>query len=66
MKVDANQEGIGLGLTICKAIIAQNDGEIEVFSEGSGLGSIFAFSMKMESIPFDEIDKSSLLNEIEI
>ena len=60
-----NQEGIGIGLTICKAIIFQNEGQIEAFSQGPDCGSVFAFSMKMESIPCDELEVISFDETIE-
>ena len=42
-----NQEGIGMGLTICQAIIRNCNGHISCFSEGENKGSTFSFSMKM-------------------
>ena len=45
-----NSGGIGLGLTICKQIIEQAEGKIEVASEGKDKGSLFVFSMKMEAV----------------
>lgn len=50
---DVNQEGIGLGLTICKELCSKNGGEIAVESAGEGKGSTFAFSMKMSVVPDD-------------
>ena len=50
-----NVEGIGLGLTICEAIIRANNGEIKVHSEGIDSGTVVMFSMKMTSIPSDEL-----------
>jgi len=46
---DVNQEGIGLGLTICKELCSKNGGEISVDSLGEGMGSTFNFTMKMLS-----------------
>ena len=40
-----NAEGIGLGLTICEAIIRVNNGEIEVTSDGIDQGTLVKFSM---------------------
>ena len=45
-----NSEGIGLGLTIVKEIVALNEGSIDVFSEGEGKGSEFIFTMKMQAV----------------
>ena len=41
------QQGIGLGLRVVKAIVEVSGGSIAADSEGIGLGSVFAFSMKM-------------------
>lgn len=38
-----NKDGIGLGLTICKALVTQNGGKIKVHSAGVGLGTTFEF-----------------------
>ena len=43
-----NSEGIGLGLNIVSKIIELAGGDIEVFSNGVGQGSLFCFSMAME------------------
>ena len=42
-----NNEGIGLGLLICKNLVEQNGGKINVHSLGANMGSTFSFSMKM-------------------
>ena len=42
-----NAEGIGLGLTICKKIVENSGGKIDVYSAGEGQGSVFMFSMNM-------------------
>ncbi len=41
-----NSEGIGLGLTIVKAIVEKADGSVVALSDGLGEGSTFCFSMK--------------------
>ena len=45
---EINSDGIGLGLMISKALVDRNGGELQIHSDGIDLGSIFAFSMKME------------------
>lgn len=47
-KVTSNEDGVGLGLTISKAIINQFKGEIWVESE-PGQGSIFYFNIPLKS-----------------
>ena len=49
-----NQEGIGLGLMICKNLVEQNGGKISAHSEGINKGSTFAFSMQMDMISTSE------------
>ena len=41
-----NIHGIGLGLTICKKIVEQFDGEID-FVTDEGVGSTFKFTLKL-------------------
>ena len=43
-----NNEGIGMGLMICKNLVKMNRGTIEVHSDGENQGSVFSFSMKMK------------------
>ena len=38
-----NRDGIGLGLTICEALVTQNGGKIQVQSGGLGKGTTFEF-----------------------
>jgi hypothetical protein len=45
-----NSDGLGLGLTIVKQILEQNNGQIEVVSDGVGKGSCFLFSMQMDAL----------------
>ena len=45
-----NSEGIGLGLTIVKAIALLSGGSIDVFSEGVDKGSCFTLRMKMSQV----------------
>ena len=45
-----NSGGIGLGLTICKQIVNQGGGKIEVKSLGKNEGSLFKFNMLMEAV----------------
>ena len=42
--------GTGLGLTICSQLIRLMDGTIEVESEGSGMGSTFAFVLPFQLV----------------
>ena len=44
---DVNEEGIGMGLTICKRIVDHCGGDISCKSKGANLGSTFTFSMRM-------------------
>ena len=45
---DVNVEGSGMGLVICKKLINVNNGEIEIDSEGKGLGCTVRFTMRMQ------------------
>lgn len=61
-----NQEGVGMGLAICKRIVQQSGGFIDVYSEGEGHGSTFVFGIKMQAITTNELDQqesSQLLSE---
>ena len=42
----ADTEGMGIGLYMSKEIIARHGGRIWAYSQGSGKGSIFSFSLK--------------------
>ena len=42
--------GFGLGLTIVKKIVELGGGTVSVHSDGIGLGSLFAFDMKMDAL----------------
>ncbi len=42
---EQNSEGIGLGLTIVKAIVKKAGGKVVALSDGPGRGSTFCFSM---------------------
>lgn len=55
---DMNSNGIGLGLTLVKAIAKKGEGKVDVFSEGVGKGTCFTFCMKMGQI-LDEDENSS-------
>ena len=44
---DENQEGIGMGLVICKELVENNEGSINVFSAGPDKGTTFQFTMRM-------------------
>ena len=45
-----NDEGIGLGLMVSKALVEANSGTIDFFSEGVGHGCAFFFSMHMTEV----------------
>ena len=45
--MDRSKDGIGLGLTICKKLIDQLEGEISVTSE-LGKGTTFIISLKLD------------------
>ena len=47
---EMNHEGIGLGLTVSKALVEANGGSIQIASDGIDKGSVFAFTMQMTKI----------------
>ena len=47
---EMNHEGIGLGLTVSKALVEANGGSIQIASDGIEKGSVFAFTMQMTKI----------------
>ena len=59
-----NQDGVGLGLAICHALVTQNGGEISVFSEGHSKGTTFSFDFVLypyqPPIPTEEDYNQSL------
>ena len=44
-----NHDGIGMGLMICQNLVSMNGGEISVHSEGENRGSVFSFTMRMDT-----------------
>ena len=56
-----NNDGIGMGLMICKNLVYLNGGIITVHSDGKDKGSVFTFTMKMKI--FQSIHHSRLVNE---
>jgi len=48
-----NTGGIGLGLTICQALVTQNGGQIKVYSEGPGKGTTFEFYFTLKQCEQD-------------
>lgn len=67
---EMNSEGLGMGLMICQKLVEQNDGTIEVHSDGRDMGSMFSFSMKMQmpsqTSPMQQVNTKSTgdLNEV--
>ena len=59
-----NNEGIGMGLMICEKLVSLNKGKIKVHSDGENKGSIFSFSMNMNSIKDDQNSRSLDSNNI--
>ena len=55
-----NHEGMGLGLTIVKQLVELNKGSIGVHSEGTGKGSAFDFTMKMEMLEEESEPENSV------
>ena len=49
---DVNEEGIGIGLAICKKIVECSGGQMHVYSEGVNRGSTFTFTMKMMKLDY--------------
>ena len=54
---ELNQDGIGLGLKICKQIVEYYNGTIDFSSQGKDQGSIFTFSMHMKASKSFAIDQ---------
>ena len=50
--IERSQGGIGLGLTLVKAVVEMHDGTVEVFSEGLGQGSEFRVRL-----PWVDVDR---------
>ena len=51
-----NSEGIGMGLMICQNLVQKNGGTISVHSDGIDKGSIFTFTMCMQSQKEDSLE----------
>ena len=60
-----NKEGVGLGLTICQAIINQNGGHIQAHSEGLDKGATFKFYFKLEEVQEEQREAPSEIGIIE-
>ena len=58
-----NTNGIGLGLVICKQIVLQNHGELEVVSPGLNKGSTFMFSMRMDQATPEQISEMQQMQD---
>lgn len=50
-KDSQNIEGAGLGLFISKEIVRNHKGQMRVFSEGRGKGSVFTVALPMDKMP---------------
>ena len=65
-KVEKNINGIGLGLSICKAVVEQFNGKIDFVSD-PGIGSTFMYTFELERVSSEEgnceENKSSLESE---
>ncbi|APC92394.1 MULTISPECIES: ATP-binding protein [Francisella] len=48
-KRDSYTHGNGLGLAICKGIVAAHNGKIRVYSDGEGKGSVFKITLPLKS-----------------
>ena len=53
-----NREGVGMGLVICKKIVDNCGGTIDVYSEGENKGSTFTFSMAMALPSIENISRT--------
>ena len=60
---EMNHEGIGLGLTISKALIEANGGLLRIASQGKNRGSVFAFTMDMTKMNAPNAKAASIEEE---
>ena len=61
-----NQEGVGMGLMICKELVELNGGQIKVESQGANKGSTFTFTMLMSPEGTQTDDESNLHDTTEV
>ncbi|QDT73502.1 chemotaxis protein CheB [Lacipirellula limnantheis] len=66
--LDRGAGGIGVGLTLVRAIVELHGGRVEAFSEGAGLGSEFVVRLPLCSQPVgrDESSDSRELNQLPV
>ena len=54
---DVNNDGIGIGITLCQKIVEISGGQIDFTSKGENKGSTFMFTMKM-NLPSEDNDSN--------
>ncbi|KAF0475485.1 protein-histidine kinase [Gigaspora margarita] len=62
MSMTKNQDGAGLGLSICKNLVEINGGEIKVESQ-LGKGSKFSFTWNVELLPISSLSMETQFNK---
>jgi signal transduction histidine kinase len=58
--LDRAQGGLGIGLTLVKALAALHDGTVEAKSGGPGLGAVFTVRLPLVSAPAPESDSAGV------